>query len=74
MSEEQTVLDTRLPSLASGKEGDQISEPFLGATGNVLGLQGIGEVLKLTESRVCQIRTQILRKLRARLSPAARVA
>lgn len=39
-----------------------------------LTLKQIGEVLKLTESRVCQIRTQILRKLRARLSPAARVA
>jgi RNA polymerase sigma factor for flagellar operon FliA len=39
-----------------------------------LTLKQIGEVLKLTESRVCQIRTQILRKLRARLSPTSRVA
>jgi RNA polymerase sigma factor for flagellar operon FliA len=39
-----------------------------------LTLKQIGEVLKLTESRVCQIRTQTLRKLRARLSPACRVA
>jgi RNA polymerase sigma factor for flagellar operon FliA len=39
-----------------------------------LTLKQIGEVLKLTESRVCQIRTQTLRKLRARLSPASRVA
>ncbi|HZS59064.1 MAG TPA: FliA/WhiG family RNA polymerase sigma factor [Gemmatimonadaceae bacterium] len=39
-----------------------------------LTLKQIGEVLKLTESRVCQIRTQTLRKLRARLSPAGREA
>jgi RNA polymerase sigma factor for flagellar operon FliA len=39
-----------------------------------LTLKQIGEVLKLTESRVCQIRTQTLRKLRDRLSPACRVA
>ena len=39
-----------------------------------LTLKQIGEVLKLTESRVCQIRTQTLRKLRNRLSPASRVA
>ena len=39
-----------------------------------LTLKQIGEVLKLTESRVCQIRTQTLRKLRDRLSPTCRVA
>ncbi len=39
-----------------------------------LTLKQIGEVLKLTESRVCQIRTQTLRKLRARLSPVSREA
>ena len=41
-----------------------------------LTLKQIGEVLKLTESRVCQIRTQTLRKLRSRLlsSSSARVA
>jgi RNA polymerase sigma factor for flagellar operon FliA len=39
-----------------------------------LTLKQIGEVLKVTESRVCQIRTQTLRKLRARLSPASKVA
>lgn len=39
-----------------------------------LTLKQIGEVLKLTESRVCQIRTQTLRKLRDRLSPNCRVA
>jgi len=39
-----------------------------------LTLKQIGEVLKLTESRVCQIRTQTLRKLRGRLSPTRRVA
>lgn len=41
-----------------------------------LTLKQIGEVLKLTESRVCQIRAQTLRKLRARLlsSSSARVA
>ena len=37
-------------------------------------LKQIGEVLKLTESRVCQIRSQTLRKLRDRLSPNCRVA
>jgi RNA polymerase sigma factor for flagellar operon FliA len=36
-----------------------------------LTLKQIGEVLKLTESRVCQIRTQTLRKLRARLSASS---
>ena len=45
LSEEQTVLDTRLTSLAGGKEGYQASEPFLSATRDVLGLQGIGELL-----------------------------
>jgi len=39
-----------------------------------LTLKQIGEVLKLTESRVCQIRSQTLRKLRDRLSPNCRVA
>ena len=42
-----------------------------------LTLKQIGEVLHLTESRVCQIRAQTLRKLRGRLSPpsaASRVA
>src|SRR6516225_9226472 len=46
LSEEQTVLDTRLASLAGGKEGYQRSEPFLSAAGDVLGLQGINELLK----------------------------
>ena len=39
-----------------------------------LTLKQIGEVLKLTESRVSQIRTQTLRKLRTRLASAVRVA
>jgi RNA polymerase sigma factor FliA len=39
-----------------------------------LTLKQIGEVLKLTESRVSQIRTQTLRKLRHRLTAAVRVA
>jgi RNA polymerase sigma factor FliA len=39
-----------------------------------LTLKQIGEVLNLTESRVCQIRSQTLRKLRSRLAPTCRVA
>jgi RNA polymerase sigma factor FliA len=39
-----------------------------------LTLKQIGEVLSLTESRVSQIRSQTLRKLRTRLAPASRVA
>jgi RNA polymerase sigma factor FliA len=39
-----------------------------------LTLKQIGEVLNLTESRVSQIRSQTLRKLRGRLAPACRVA
>jgi RNA polymerase sigma factor for flagellar operon FliA len=39
-----------------------------------LTLKQIGEVLNLTESRVSQIRTQTLRKLRGRLAPECRVA
>ena len=35
LSEEQTVLHTRFPALAGGKEGDQSREPFLGATEEV---------------------------------------
>ncbi len=41
------MWDARLASLAGGKEGYQISEPFLGAAEDVLGLQGIGQLLKL---------------------------
>jgi len=47
LGEEQTVLETGLASLPGGKEGGQISEPFLSATGDVLRLQGISELLKL---------------------------
>jgi RNA polymerase sigma factor FliA len=39
-----------------------------------LTLKQIGEVLQLTESRVSQIRTQTLRKLRTRLAQSVRVA
>jgi RNA polymerase sigma factor FliA len=39
-----------------------------------LTLKQIGEVLQLTESRVSQIRTQTLRKLRTRLARSVRVA
>ena len=46
LREEQTVLDTGLAPFAGGKEGDQVSKPFLGAAGDVLRLQGIGELLK----------------------------
>jgi hypothetical protein len=39
--EEQTLLPTGLPPLAGGKEGDQVSEPFLRAAGDVLCLRGV---------------------------------
>jgi len=45
-SEAETVLDTRLASLAGGKKGCQASEPFLSAARDVVGLQGIGKLLK----------------------------
>ena len=40
------MLDPGLPALAGGKEGYQVSEPFLGAAEDVLGLEGVGQSLK----------------------------